>query len=131
MIASPETIPVEAEPLLETPIKPEPASRSRPTEQTGQDGVDETLYLIGRPTLKDFLRYVRNHAINPPSEGILTDEWEAAEELVRTLEKEEAGVADNPPIRKIEPEDEPLLMEFLNDPLVRHSFNTVPSEVAW
>ncbi|HET6961705.1 MAG TPA: hypothetical protein VFJ27_04390 [Terriglobia bacterium] len=99
-------------------------------DQTAQDTVDETLYLIGRPKLKRFLRFVRSHALNPPSDGSLTDEWQVANSVIRTLEKEEAGLADNPPIGKLGPEYEPLLIEFLKDPLVQNGFNTVPTEVA-
>jgi len=95
--------------------------------------VNENLYLIGRPTLKQFLRFARNHAVDPPDEGTLTDEWQAAHEFARTLEKEEAGAPDHPPITKLElnSRNEPLLREFLKDPLVRNGFNTVPTEVAF
>ena len=90
----------------------------------------ENLYLIGRPKLKEFLRYVAGHAVNPPGQGTLTAEWNAANEIVRALEKEEAGLADDPPMSSLGPEYEPLLIEFLKDPLVRHGFNTVPTDVA-
>ena len=33
----------------------------------------ENLYLTGRPTLKEFLRYVRRHAVNSPSEAALAE----------------------------------------------------------
>jgi hypothetical protein len=99
-------------------------------EQARQDPVDETLYLTGRPKLKEFLRFVRQHAIDPADDGVLTDEWENAKSVVHALEKEEAGIADNPSIQKLGPEYEPLLIEFLKDPLIQHSFNTVPTEVA-
>jgi hypothetical protein len=112
----------EAEPIS---VAPEPARHS--STQT----LDETLYLTGRPKLNDFLRYVRNHAADSEDEGLLTDEWENAKQVVRTLEKEEAGIADNPPIRKMGPEYEELLTNFLKDPLIQHSFNTVPTEVAF
>lgn len=94
------------------------------------EGVGENLYLIGRPSLKNFLRFVKSHAVTPPDEGDLTAVWKAAHRLVRDLERTEAGAADDPPLGKLGPEYEPLLMEFLADPLVRHGFNTVPTEVA-
>lgn len=103
----------------------------RRTDETEQETVRKNLYLIGRPTLKSFVRYVRSHAAKPPGEGTLAEEWQAANEIVRVLEKEEAGIADNPPIGKMGPKYEPLLIEFLKDPLVRHNFNTVPTEVAF
>src|SRR5204862_1859971 len=55
-----------------------------------------------------------------------------ANDVVRAIEKHEAGCADHPPINKIEINSkyEPLLIEFLKDPLIRNGFNTVPTEVA-
>ena len=108
------------------------ASTPAPTIQWdgAQEPVGENLYLIGRPTLKGFLGFVRKHAVNPPGEGVLIEEWQAANECVRILEKEEAGVADGPPMTRMGSEYEPLLIEFLKDPLVRHGFNTVPTDVA-
>jgi hypothetical protein len=94
---------------------------------------DESLYLIGRPTLKQFIRFVKREAIAPTDDATLIEEWQAAKNHIRTLEKEEAGHADHPVINPIEVggKYKPLLVEFLNDPLVRHGFNTVPTEVAF
>ena len=58
------------------------------------------------------------------------DEWNAASDYIRSLEKEEAGLADDPAITKLGPEYEPLLIEFLKDPLIQNGFNTAPTEVA-
>jgi hypothetical protein len=92
----------------------------------------ETLFLTGRPTLKQFIRFARSHAVKPPGAGRLADQWRAANEIVRGLTESEAGLADGPPIVSVSVEEhEPLLVEFLKDPLVRHGFNTVPSEIAF
>jgi hypothetical protein len=93
----------------------------------------ETLYLIGRPTLSQFLRFVRREAVAPPPEDTLIAEWQAAKDHIRTLEKSEAGAADKPVITPIDVNGKykPLLIEFLQDPLVKHGFNTVPTEVAF
>lgn len=131
MITLPETFDVECNlrPEIAGP-KPALAADFKRPDQAAQNAVDENLYLIGRPTLKRFLRFVRSQAVNSPGEGTLTDEWQAANNVVRALEKEEAGLADNAPIGKLGPEYEPLLIEFLKDPLVHNGFNTVPTEVA-
>src|SRR5437879_13530040 len=50
--------------------------------------------------------------------------------MSRSHETLEANSMDNPPIHKLGPQHEPLLIEFLKDPVVQHSFNTVPTEVA-
>ena len=109
--------------------EPAPVPGKEPV-QADQAGVSENLYLIGRPPLKGFLRFVKSHAVNPPGEGDLADAWQAANELVRRLERDEAGAADDPPIVKMGPEYEPLLIELLEDPLIRNGYNTVPTEVA-
>lgn len=96
-----------------------------------QPGVHEELYLSGRPRLKDFIRHIRAHAVAPPGQGTLVDEWKAAAEVIRCLEKEDRGRADDPSLGKIGSEYEPLLIEFLQDPLVRHGFNAVPTDVAF
>jgi hypothetical protein len=89
------------------------------------------LYLTGRPTLKDFVRFTANQALNPPDEGVLAQEWQSAAKVIQALEIDEAGAADNPAILKLGPEYESLLSEFLKDPLVQGGFNTVPTEVAF
>lgn len=102
-----------------------------PTPSTERPDVDEVLYLKGRPTLKNYIRFVRHNAVDVPGEGALTDEWREASEIVRDLQKTEAGAADDPPIEKVGMEYEPLLIEFLKDPLVRNGFETVPTQVAF
>ena len=115
---------------LGTPQTP-PAQGSAPAEDPA--AVDRSLHLLGRPRLKDFLRFVRRHALEPDHEDRLIGEWEEGKARLAALEKKEAGSADHPRIRRIEPDAtfEPLLIEFLKDPVVRDSFNAVPSEVAW
>ena len=123
-MAAPETLEVES--------KITPTGRPKGLEVSLSEATDENLYLNGRPTMKDYIRYVRSHAVHPPRDGILVDEWQAANDVVRALEKEEAGCADRPPINSIEVDSkyEPLLIELLKDPLIRHGFDTVPTEVA-
>jgi hypothetical protein len=107
-----------------------PESGSAAAPPSAQDAVGELLHLIGRPPLKPFLRFARHHALKPASEGALVEAWRAAREHVHRLAQTEAGLADQPPIGKLPPDYEPLLLEFLKDPLVRNGFNTVPTEVA-
>jgi hypothetical protein len=102
--------------------------RAPATPEQAADG--ENLYLLGRPTLRQFMQYVRGHAVNAPGNGALRDQWRAARAVVETLEREESGAADDPPMGKLGPEYEPLLLEFFKDPLVRHGFNTVPTDIA-
>lgn len=108
----------------------DPRSAGLDGPDQGDQDTDESLYLIGRPPLKSLLKFVTNHAVKPLGEGALTEAWQAAHQVVRRLQEIEPGVADDPLIGKLGPEYEPLLIEFLKDPLVHYGFNTVPTEVA-
>jgi hypothetical protein len=125
MNPSPDTRQVELEAA--------PAAKPKQIVLPATEAVDETLYLTGRPTMKSFLRFVRREAVEPEDEATLIQEWQAAKNHIEVLEKEEAGYADNPVIHPIpiDAKYKPLLVEFLADPLVRHGFNTVPTEVAF
>ncbi|HEY6193723.1 MAG TPA: hypothetical protein VI504_01665 [Candidatus Eisenbacteria bacterium] len=111
-----------ADALLTAPPGPEPAGHTAPTV--------ETIFLSGRPTLRRFLRFVTRNAVDSPDRGALADEWQAAREHLRALEITEAGLADDPGMAPLGPAYEPLLIELLRDPAVRHGFNTVPTDVA-
>lgn len=125
-----DTISAATPQTRESPAAPAVACASIPS---ADPNTDQNLYLIGRPKLKDFLYFVRDNAVAPPQEDSLIGEWQAAKDHLDALEKIEAGAADRPTISKIElgPTYEPLLIEFLRDPLVRHGFNAVPTEVAF
>lgn len=114
--------------VAEPPAPADDSAHAAPGAASAPD--DETLYLIGRPPLKGFLRFVSGHAIAPPGEGTLSERWHQARDLVAKLETEEAGIADDPVIRKLGPEYEQLLRALLRDPLIQNGFNTVPTEIA-
>jgi hypothetical protein len=119
---------------LETMASPSVVAVERkPLAATRPDAADEYLYLIGRPKLKQFLRFVHDNAVDPPDEDTLINEWQAAKDHIDLLEKEEAGAANDPVVSTIEVNSKyrPLLVEFLKDPLVQGGFNTVPTEVAF
>jgi hypothetical protein len=125
-----ETLEVDRATRLDTAVRESAPAGAKGTDHDGLDKADRTLYLLGRPRLRDLLRFARSHAATPPDESALADAWQTAHEVVRRLEAEEADLADNPPIRKLGPEYEPLLIELLGDPLVQNGFNTVPTDVA-
>ncbi len=107
-----------------------PVASPHPAEPAAPRPVEERLHLLGRPTLRRFLRWVHGHAVNPPGDGVLADEWEAARQLVLELERTEAGFADRAATVPLGPEYEPQLLALLGDPLIRHGFNTVPTDIA-
>jgi hypothetical protein len=101
-----------------------------PPEAAADAQANEYLYLTGRPRLRDLLHFARSHAVTPPDEAALAAKWHTGHARVRRLETEEAGMAEDPPMGKLGPEYEPLLLELLQDPLVQNGFNTVPTDVA-
>ncbi|HEV8265014.1 MAG TPA: hypothetical protein VGQ06_08680 [Gemmatimonadales bacterium] len=113
-----------------TPVQPRASGGATQPEAAPDVKADEYLYLTGRPRLRDMLHFARSHAVTPPDEADLAARWQAAHERIRRLETEEAGIADGPPMGKLGPEYEPLLLELLEDPLVQNGFNTVPTDVA-
>jgi len=111
----------------------EPTDRADAKTIAGPTGVEanENIYLLGRPTLGKFLRFMSQQSADPASkdEGALTDEWRAAQEHVGTLAKDEAGIADYPPIGRLDSRLEVVRNELMQDPLIVHGFNTVPSNI--
>ena len=99
--------------------------------ETDRRSVDEYVYLLGRPPLKQFLDFVEEQVVDGRSleRRALIEEWTSANNVIRLLEENEAGWADNPKIGAIGPHLEHLLNEFLKDPLLEHSFRSVPIEV--
>lgn len=105
-----------------------------PSEQPQKPcAVDESIYLTGRPKLKNFLRFANRNAVNPPDEDELIEIWQAAKAHIKRLEESESGLADNVSTRRISVDSDyrPLLEKFLEDPLVQNGFNTVPTEIAF
>ncbi|MHB8522068.1 MAG: hypothetical protein ACYDH9_15085 [Limisphaerales bacterium] len=99
--------------------------------QTNHQLVDDHVYLIGRPSLRQFLDYVVDLAVDggEVDSRALNREWRAAAELIRRLEKEEAGWADHPAVAPLPAHLEPLRAAVLNDPLFQHAFNVVPADI--
>jgi len=91
---------------------------------------EERIYLAGRPSLRGFIHYVQGHARLPMDRASLVEHWQEARARLTLLERQEAGAADHPLIANLGPCYEPLLTEFFRNPLVRRSFNTLPTDIA-
>lgn len=132
MSVNPKQLGYSESPEAEAPppvIVPEAA----PPQAEAVAEADESLYLLGRPKLKSYLNFVHHQALKTPHQDELVEEWQAVRDRIAGLEKTEAGCADDPPIEtiKVNEKYEPLLTEFLKDPLIQQGFNTVPTEVAF
>lgn len=113
------------------PAMLEPERETDAPAETSHEIVDDYVYLIGRPTLRAFLSFVRNRSPrgHRADLGGLTDEWRAAAGHILKLEKSEAGCADHAAIQPLPERLQPLGEQFMRNPLVEHGFNTVPSQV--
>ena len=105
------------------------AGDSAETTRPAAGDIHEHLYLLGRPTLKQFLRCVAGHAVRNPGAGRLADLWRSGLARVEELVQEEPAAANDPEMSKLGPEYEPLLVELLKDPLIRGNFNTVGTDI--
>jgi hypothetical protein len=106
-------------------------AEERPSEKRDQGTVDEYTYLLGRPMLKEFLDFVEGEVVDGRSADrrALIEEWTSANNYIRILEEKEAGWADNPKIDALPGHLHPLRDEFLTNPLIQHSFRSVPIEI--
>ncbi len=113
----------------ETAFSTPKADAGADAARTPKGEIHEHLYLLGRPTLKQFLRYVSGHAVRDPGPGQLADLWRSGLARVEQLERDEPSAANDPQMGKLGPEYEPLLIELLKDPLIRGNFNTVGTDI--
>jgi hypothetical protein len=105
---------------------------SRTEAQPGLPLIDQHVFLIGRPPLKQWLDFVTNLAMGEGGKvdtQQLADEWRAAHAHIRELEKLEAGWADKPEIRPLPPHLEPLREQVSKDLLFHRAFRIVPADI--
>ena len=59
--------------------------------------IDEYIHLVGRPSIREFIGFVRRHRVHGArfERGPLIQEWQRANEHIRELEKTEKGLADD------------------------------------
>lgn len=93
---------------------------------------DPHVFLIGRPPIGELLAFIRTMAVDGQSIdlGDLTAEWRAANDHVLNLEKDEAGVADNPPVTALADSLRPLATAVMADPVYKRAYRFVPTDVA-
>jgi hypothetical protein len=95
--------------------------------------VDECVYLTGRPPLNDFRYFMTVVAENGhrADERPLIAEWRAAAAYIAELRRQEAGIADNPTIEPVPRRLEALRDRVLEDPVFRHAFQVVPTDIGF
>src|SRR2546425_6202308 len=93
--------------------------------------VDHFVYLVGRPPIKDFTGFVTEQGVNGQDAdvGALTEEWHAASRYIRELQSREKGCPADAVTEPLPGHLEPLRDRLFEDPVFRHAFNTVPTDV--
>ncbi|MBI3726108.1 hypothetical protein HY251_19435 [bacterium] len=99
------------------------------TARRADGSPDEEVWLLGQPTLRDYLAFVRDTvkggaAIDPAR---LTDEWRAANDHYHELEQREPGIADEVDCRDLDLSLAPLAEEVAAAPCYRRTFNSLPT----
>lgn len=108
-----------------------PQSQHDDTVAVSVPRVDEHVFLTGRPPLGEYLGFLSNMAVNGDAAdvGALSEEWRDANDHIRELERQEAGLGDNLEIGSLPPELDELRARVLADPIYKRSFSIVPASV--
>jgi hypothetical protein len=93
--------------------------------------VDEHVFLLGRPSLRQYLSFVNDLAVEGAAapEPELVQEWRAARAVITQRQGSEAGLADDPPMLPLPERLHPLRDALQRDPVYRNGFSSVPTEV--
>lgn len=91
-----------------------------------------TALLLGQPTLREYLDFVREDVLGGETadQRALCDEWRAANDYYGELERDEAGLADGAGCHDLDPAFVPFAQRVMDDPAIRRSFDTLPTRVA-
>lgn len=107
------------------PTLAEPASAAMP------DVNARLIWLLGIPTLDDYLSFVKRRVIGgdkiPPR--ALVDEWRVANDLMYEIEQKEAGEADRVQTKPLGKELEKLAAELSETAHFKAMFDTMPARI--
>jgi len=101
-------------------------------DASNQPLVDDHVFLTGRPSLRSYLSFVGDLAIEgqKPNARTLTEQWRQAHEVVRQRELDEPDWADDPTITPLPASMEALREQCMADPIYQRAFDDVPTEIA-
>jgi hypothetical protein len=92
---------------------------------------EENVFLVGRPPFEEYLAYMSTEPVGSENAEFkqLADEWRAANDHIKALQKSEEKWADNPPIKPIPEELASLAADVLSDPIFQKTYATVPVDL--
>lgn len=93
---------------------------------------DEHVFLIGRPPLGEFLGFIQVGTVDGQNadQGVLAQEWRAANDHIKELEKTEKGIADNPPIERLPDNLGHMREDVLANRMFQKAYSVVPCDIA-
>lgn len=89
----------------------------------------DCLYMLGVPSLSDFVRFVRTRTLDGPAQAERIewiDRWRTAAARFEALAASEAGIADDVPLRPPTPAMARWTERLVGDPGFRRDFGSVP-----
>lgn len=95
--------------------------------------IEEEMWLLGQPPLKDFLRFLEREAIGQGGAELssLAEQWRAAGRLYQSLEASEAGIGNEAGRHPLPPALHGAAEELQAHPWFRRSFDQLPTTLAW
>lgn len=90
------------------------------------------LWLLGQPTLQQYINHVRKHVLGGEAiaKSDLVDEWRAANDHYYDLEEKEAGFPDTTNVKALSPKLNGLVEELRASGPFRNAFDDLPTRVA-
>ncbi len=100
--------------------------------QAGAQQVDDHVFLVGRPPIEEYLGFVVSQSVGGQNanHGMLADEWRSANDHIRELEKNEAGIANNIETSSLDERLNRLTADVTADPVFQKCFQLVPTDIA-
>lgn len=91
--------------------------------------INEEIWLLGQPLLKDYLRFVEESALDSDKANrtFLVDEWRTAHDYYESLATTEAGIADTVDCKPLPPSMAPLAEVISKDARYRKTFDSLPT----
>jgi len=95
-------------------------------------GIQEEIWLLGQPSLGDYIEYVREMSIDgaQANKAALVDEWRVANDYYYDLEVSEPNIADEIGVSELPSAYALFVEELQNDARFRNTFDAVPSTFA-
>ncbi|TRW91452.1 hypothetical protein FNJ84_21495 [Paracoccus sp. M683] len=102
------------------------------TPATDASRIQEQLWLLGQPSLSDYVDFVRDHVAGGETipRHLIVDLWRTANDHYAKLERKEAGLADEAEILDLPAAMQPAADALAQQDYYRETFDRVPTEIA-